>query len=186
MTDIRWRDAYPRRRRLHRLQALAAVGAVGLVLLGTACGGSSPGASGESRYAQELAYAQCMRTHGEPTWPDPSSNGGFLFPASNPLNTSTAAYRRATTACKSLQPDGSGLTATQIQAGLARLLKYSDCMRAHSVLNFPDPKTTDVGGRAGIALILQPSGPNAIDLQSPQYQAASKACQPLMTKGIQQ
>ncbi len=184
MTDISRPEVYPRRRglrRLRRLQALAAVGAAGLVLPAGACGSSPAGVSGESRYAQDLAYAQCMRTHGEPTWPDPSSNGGFLFPASNPLNTTTAGYRSATTACKSLQPDGSGLTATQIQAGLARLLKYSGCMRAHGVPNFPDPKTVDMGGQAGVALVLQANGPDAIDQQSPQYQAAFRACQPLMS-----
>jgi hypothetical protein len=186
MTDIRRRDAYPRRRRLYRLQALAAVGAVGFALLLTGCGGSSPGASGGSRYAQDLAYAQCLRTHGEPTWPDPNSNGGFFFPASNPLDTSTAGYRRATTACKNLQPKGGGLTAAQIQTALTRLLRFSDCMRAHGVLNFPDPKTIDQGGRSGVVLVLQDNGPGAIDQQSPQYQAASRVCQPLMTKGIQQ
>jgi hypothetical protein len=154
--------------------ALASVAAVSLLL--TACSASAPGAS--TRYARDLAYAQCMRTHGQPTWPDPSSNGGFMFGASNPLNMSSPGYHSAIRACRKLDPDPGGLTEAQVQAGLARLLKFSDCMRAHGVLDFPDPQTTDQGGQVGVAIQMPANG--AIDQQSPQYQAATKACQSLM------
>jgi hypothetical protein len=154
--------------------ALASVAAVSLLL--TACSASAPGAS--TRYARDLAYAQCMRTHGQPTWPDPSSNGGFMFSASNPLNMSSPGYHAAIRACRKLDPDPGGLTEAQVQAGLARLLKFSDCMRAHGVLNFPDPQTTDQGGQMGVAIVMPAGG--AVDLQSPQYQAAAKACQSLI------
>jgi len=35
--------------------------------------------SGSTAYQQSLAYAQCMRAHGEPGYPDPASNGGFII-----------------------------------------------------------------------------------------------------------
>jgi hypothetical protein len=154
--------------------ALASLAAVTLLL--TACSAAAPGPA--SRYARDLAYAQCMRTHGQPAWPDPSSNGGFLFSASNPLDASSPGYHSAIRACRKLDPDPGGLTEAQVQAGLARLLRYSDCMRAHGVLEFPDPQTTDQGGQMGVAIVLPAGG--AIDPQSPQYQTAAKACQSLM------
>jgi hypothetical protein len=150
--------------------------AVVSTLLVAACSASAPGAS--TRYARDLAYAQCMRTHGEPTWPNPSSNGGFMFSASNPLDESSPGYHSAIRACRKLDPDPGGLTEAQVQAGLARLLKFSDCMRAHGVLDFPDPQTTDQGGQMGVAIVMPADG--TVDQQSPQYQAAAKACQTLM------
>jgi hypothetical protein len=35
--------------------------------------------SRSTAYQQSLAYAQCMRAHGEPGYPDPASNGGFII-----------------------------------------------------------------------------------------------------------
>lgn len=159
------------------LSALAA--AAGLTLLATACG-NSPGSgasAGGSRYQQSLAYAQCMRSHGEPTFPDPNSDGNFVFTPNNQVDTGTRVFESASGACKSLRPQGGGLTAAQAQAGLARLLKYSDCMRSHGLVNFPDPKMVDIGGRRGISLKM--SGPG-ISPRSPQFQAASQACQHLL------
>ena len=159
------------------LSALAA--AAGLTLLATACGNSpgSGGSAGGSPYQQSLAYAQCMRSHGEPAFPDPNSDGNFVFTPNNPLDTGARAFKSASGACKSLRPKGDGLTAAQTQAGLARLLKYSDCMRNHGLVNFPDPKIIDSGGRRGI--VLKMSGPG-ISPRSPQFQAASQACQHLL------
>jgi hypothetical protein len=47
-------------------------------------------------------------------------------------------------------------------------LAYSQCMRAHGITNFPDPNSN-----GGISI----SGNSGISVNSPQYQAASKACQ---------
>jgi hypothetical protein len=56
-------------------------------------------------------------------------------------------------------------------------LAYSQCMRAHGVTNFPDPNSN-----GGISL---PSN-GSVNLNSPQYQAASKACQSKMTGQLSQ
>jgi hypothetical protein len=54
---------------------------------------------------QALKYTQCMRSHGVPEFPDPSSNGngpvGF-----NGVDAGTPAYQKANQACQSLMPGG--------------------------------------------------------------------------------
>ncbi len=182
MTDITTKGNGSRRRSQFRLTGIAAVAAASTVVLVAACGSGSPGSSGPtagSPYQQALVYAQCMRSHGLPTWPNPNSQGGFLFTAANPLDQGSHAYLSASGACKNLQPKGSGLTAAQIQVALARLLNFSVCMRAHGLASFPDPKVVDNGGRRGVTLQVQGEG---IDPNSPQYQSASRACQHLLPR----
>jgi hypothetical protein len=59
------------RRGCRRPGALAAALA-GIALLAAACGGGgSPVAAGSTAYQKSVAYAQCMRAHGEPGYPDP-------------------------------------------------------------------------------------------------------------------
>jgi hypothetical protein len=36
---------------------------------------AAPATAAPTTYQLAVAYAQCMRTHGEPNWPDPASNG---------------------------------------------------------------------------------------------------------------
>ncbi len=52
-------------------------------------------------------------------------------------------------------------------------LAYSQCMRAHGIKNFPDPNS-----QGQVALNAGPG--TGIDPQSPQYQAADRACKSLM------
>jgi hypothetical protein len=54
---------------------------------------------------QALKYTQCMRSHGVPNFPDPSTNGsgGVGF---NHVNAGTPAYAKANQACQSLMPGG--------------------------------------------------------------------------------
>ena len=60
------------------------------------------------RAAAELAFAQCMQTHGEPNWPDPQPNGALVAPSG--IDTNSPTYKNAFSACKSKLPDGgSGL-----------------------------------------------------------------------------
>jgi hypothetical protein len=48
----------------------------GAAVLAAACGGGgSPATPGLSVHATAVAYAQCMRSHGVPGWPDPDSRG---------------------------------------------------------------------------------------------------------------
>jgi hypothetical protein len=55
------------------------------------------------------------------------------------------------------------------EQAVERALKFSECMRSHGVPSFPDPSG---GGHTRIG------GPGSgIDLDSPQFKAAQKACQ---------
>ena len=61
---------------------------------------------GRTPYRRALAIAQCMRRSGEPSFPDPGSNGAFS--ASADANKSSASFRSAVEACQSLPSSGVG------------------------------------------------------------------------------
>ena len=68
----------------------------------------NPSTSGgpPSDIAGLLRFAQCMRTHAFPDWPDPKSDG--TFPASGLPPMKTPALISAMTACDHLNPDKAG------------------------------------------------------------------------------
>jgi hypothetical protein len=114
-----------------------------------------------------------MRAHGVGNWPDPSSNGGFLVQGSgsaNPLNAPD--YSSANKTCEHLLPNNGGPTSVENQKIEAAALKYSQCMRVHGILNFPDPAP---GGGVNLG------GTESIDGNTPQFQSALKICRPLVS-----
>jgi hypothetical protein len=133
-------------------------------------GSSGPDSSGEVSQSEQLQFAQCMRSHGVPDFPDPSANEGTLNGISAAgINTQSPAYQAALQACEKYSPAGH-LTPAQTAADNAEGLQFSECMRSHGVFNFPDPITGPTGGQA-INL-----GPEHIDPNSPTFQAANRAC----------
>jgi hypothetical protein len=168
------------RGRRTRVLTTAVVGAVMSTTLLTGCGflgmgqdkGQVPGGGGqttESRYKQAIAYAKCMRANGDPAWPDPDSNG--LFANDNgSLDRTSAAYKKAAAACQD-QEVSNGPNATQIEAAFQGLLKYSQCMRANGVPNFPDPKKE----KGGVGIELK----GDVNQNSSQYKSALNACRSL-------
>jgi hypothetical protein len=168
----RWsRRAWPPRSRA----AAVVIATAGLVLLVVACsGGPSPtGSSGSSDAAgstgsQQLAFAQCMRTHGVPDFPDPDTSGAFNKVTLNQLATGDPRFQTAQNSCLHLIPNaGSVPNQAQAQQSAAQALSFSQCVRTHGVTNFPDP---DRSGR-----IPDPASVG-IDQGSPQFQAANQAC----------
>jgi hypothetical protein len=153
-----------------RRAALLAVAVAGLALLAAACGGSgpsagSPAAAGPTAYQNALAYAHCMRSHGEPGFPDPDRQGNFLN--LGPVNIHSPQYLSANKACGYLLPSYQ-VSAAQRRQDLSRALKFSACMRAHGIPSYPDPVelangNLEVGGAPGPG-------------SSPQVQAAAQAC----------
>jgi hypothetical protein len=132
-------------------------------------GSGSPAASASpagSTYRSELAYAACVRGHGVPNFPDPKPNGGFDV-TSNPNDPQLQAAQRD---CANLLPAGlqQQTTGHFTPQQVAQLLTYAKCMRSHGVLNFPDPTSKGLGAM------------NGIDMNSPQFQSASRVCQPLL------
>jgi hypothetical protein len=151
-----------------------AAGAAAIATLAAACGGGSAGsagASGRSNLQVAIGYANCMRSHGAPNWPDPNSQGQFVKTKTNSADfqAPASAYK----ACLHLLPNGGQLTAAQQQIISPLMLKFAGCMRAHGITNFPDP-TVNANG-----VTINPHGLNT---SSAQFHAAQQACRKYMTE----
>ncbi len=108
----------------------------------TAQTGSASGASRSgSTQNQALAYANCLRTNGVPTWPDPDSRGAFDKSklTLERLEVRSSQLQAAQAACEGLLRNGGE---PLNQAGLAKTehdaLKFARCMRSRGVANWPD------------------------------------------------
>lgn len=170
------------RSRRRRRAALWPAALLAIVVLAAGCGGNSPGpgvarngsssstttgSSAGSRADQSgLAYAACIRSHGVRDFPDPGPKGGFNI-TNDPNNPQMQAAQRA---CANLLPGGGQMTtgASFTPGQVAQLLQYARCMRSHGIVNFPDPTSKGMGAL------------NGIDPNSPQFNAASQACQSLL------
>jgi hypothetical protein len=174
-------------RGLRRAAALATVAAI--AVLATACGGgSNPSSTSPPTYGQELALAQCMRGHGVPNFPDPTTSGGYTLTSNGSLEGSGGSIaiggsqvQAAYGDCRHLLPNGPSISqleqdVQQEQQRQAQLLpvmlKYSQCMRGHGEPDFPSPGQST-------------TSPNSapININSPQYLAAASACQHLLPAG---
>jgi hypothetical protein len=159
------------RRRERRAWLRAGVlAAAGITVLAAACGGSTPAAAAHPLYQTELVYAQCMRAHGDPGFPDPQSNGAFNSTEANRGSFSGPLARSANKACAHLQ--GPRITPVQFRQDAEGALKFVACMRAHGITNYPEP-TID-WGQEGLQLGFTPA--SGIDPNSPQFKSAQKAC----------
>jgi hypothetical protein len=164
-----------------RAGALAAVAAV--TMLATACGiAPSPRVSvsvAPDAYVHLVALAQCMRSHGAPKFPDPSTSGTFSD-ANGALDLGSSQVQRAYGACRHLLPGG-GPNISQLQQeiqqkerqALPALLRFARCVRGHGEPGFPDPTPT--------GLDLNGTG---IDPASTLFQAAVRACQRDLPAGM--
>jgi len=165
-----------------QLLGLAAV-AASLAACGSSSSSSSTGAASaanagaSSNYTQALKFADCVRSHGVPNFPDPKANGnGGLrieaTPGSEKVNgvaVNGPAFQSAMQACHADLPNGGKpqpLSASRRQQALA----FSQCMRAHGLTNFPDP--TFSGGGAQLRL----SASSGLDPNSPAFKSAQAAC----------
>ena len=119
-----------------------------------ACGGgSAPAAAAQTTYQKTLAYAQCVRVHGVPGFPDPGPNGQVPKTAVVRAfsSTSNSVAQSASKACQHLMPQGGlgpqrpQLSASQQQQLQAQVLRAAKCIRSHGVPNLPDP-TVDSHG----------------------------------------
>src|ERR1700691_1225518 len=117
-------------------------------------GGSSSPESESSASAQQkgIAFSHCMRTHGEPEFPEPSE-GRLLIHSSDHngrvtgVNPRSAQFQAASKACAKLSPKGGKPPSPAEQAKLQeKALQFSQCMRTHGVPSFPDPEFSGSGG----------------------------------------
>ena len=172
-----------------RLAGAAAV--AGLGLLAASCGASpstngvaqltttssstttTDSSNGSSKAANARAFSSCMRKNGVPNFPDPNSRGGLTINAGpgSVLNPNSLQFKHAQSACAKFLPNGGKVDPAAQAKALKAALKFSACMRAHGVTNFPDPQAS--GG--GISLMFKRG--SGLDPQSPQFKAAQRACQ---------
>lgn len=151
-------------------------------------GGSSSPESESSASAQQrmVAFSQCMRSHGVPEFPEPTE-GHLLIHSSDHnghvtgVNPQSAQFQAATKACAKLAPKGGKPPSPAEQTRLQeKALQFAQCMRTHGVPSFPDPEFSRGSGGVGIRIGGRKGGPSRIDLSSPKFQAAQKACQSIM------
>jgi hypothetical protein len=128
-------------------------------------------------YAQEVRFAECLRSHGLPDFPGPSSNGTFHISSSSGAVPGSPEFQAALNACRKFMPNGGAAPSPAQQAKmLAQALQYSECMRSHGITDFPDPHSSN--GRVGFSI--NAGAGSDLDPNAPQFQAAQKACQKLL------
>lgn len=138
---------------------------------------------GSPLQADALKYAQCMRAHGVPDFPDPSPSGGFEFQAGT-IDRSSPVFLAAQSKCKSLLPSpiaAPGSTTHPSSQWLAKMVRAAQCMRSHGVPGFPDPTTTMPSTNGFVGVISDIDGvifvfPSTLDTQSPAFVRAANAC----------
>jgi hypothetical protein len=148
------------------------------VLALAACGGSSHKSAGAASDPQ-LAMSECMRHHGVPNFPDPTTGPGgeglSVSVAVGNTNTTTVAgipfsgpvFEAAIKTCKFFG-GGSG-PAPVSESQKLQLFHFAECLRAHGVPSYPDPVFPPGGG------IERPDVPG-LNLNAPSVQRAIKLC----------
>ena len=147
-----------------------------------ACGSSrKPSNSTSSGYSSGIKYAECMRSHGEPNFPDPSGSGALDFKLGH-INPFSRAYKTAQAACQRVLPIGSSRGAQHpSKQAMGQAVKVSDCMRQHGVTGFPDPTTrmprhpaaySSIENNGGVVLAI----PGTINTRSSAFKKATAAC----------
>jgi len=70
------------------------------------------GSNSKNNQQAELAFVQCMQTHGVPNMPEPASNGAIQAPQGAGVDPNSPTYQKAFNECRSKLPgDGNGLEA---------------------------------------------------------------------------
>lgn len=141
------------------LRPLVAVAAVALIsLTGAACGSNAPSETGtassgatassaatagsadtgnkKSATDQDkgVKFAECIREHGVPHFPDPDAKGEYRFG----IDVSPEVWQKAVAACKALQPPGA-LSGKRSPKQQSAALRFAQCVRENGVKDFPDP-----------------------------------------------
>lgn len=153
--------------------------AISCLVMLAACGSSgSHKPSGSAGEAAGIKFADCMRAHGVPNFPDPTKGPGgegisiTMSPGSATLTVggipfSGPAFQAAKERCK-LFGGGSRPPAVSESQKLAEF-HFAQCMRKHGVPSFPDPVFPAGGG------IERPDVPG-LSRDSPAVKHAASVC----------
>ncbi len=168
-------------RRPFFLSALA-VALAAVAFLAAGCGGSSGVAtvsastsSAVTSPSGAVAFARCMRSHGAPNWPDPTSGGVFDKSKLRQLGINPTRVRAIEDGpCNHLLPavgEAQPETPQQLATRQADALSFARCMRNHGVSRFPDPTAQ---GQLTVEMV---EG-QGIDVRSPAVLRVVQACLP--------
>lgn len=89
-----------------------------------ACGDSHPQGSTASAASLPIRYADCMRAHGVPDFPDPGP-GGVLTIGGTGINRFSASFESAGRACAKLHPGGNGPPPAMTEAQRRSALRFA-------------------------------------------------------------
>jgi hypothetical protein len=126
-----------------------------------------------------------MRSHGVPTFPDPSSSGLPKAQVVNARKDNPSRFDTANSACRHLLPGGgtsggNGETPAQIAQDWNDLRKFARCMRSHGVPNWPDPTSRSTSdNRPAFNLTAAGLYPNS----QPQLRMKAQQCASLLHLG---
>jgi hypothetical protein len=126
------------------LWPLAALAMIAVIVAGCGNGSAGTDSGGNSTAAtheKAVKFAECMRANGVSAFPDPNASGELTIDAvanGSSLDTDTAAFKQAMSACKDLEPPGFTGGKVTDQQRKARL-KFAQCIRDNGVKDFPDP-----------------------------------------------
>jgi hypothetical protein len=148
-----------------------------------ACGSSSKKPTTKTHASGNafIAVSKCMRAHGVPNFPDPSAGGINI--AGTGINPQSPSFKAAQAACFKLRPGGGPSTHASAE-DIKDATETAQCMRKHGVTGYPDPIVTtkppsinpgqysSASYGNGIFIGI----PSSINVNSPVYRAASKAC----------
>lgn len=151
----------------------AAVAAATVV---AACGSGPRRASGsaahptQARLQQDLvAFAGCMRSHGVPRFPDPSSPRAYKT-ALGARSAQSPAFQSARAACRHLVPGGEHSDSpAQHPERVPAELAFARCLRTRGFPRFPDPTS---GGELTHEMVAHAG----IDPHAPTLLRAADAC----------
>jgi hypothetical protein len=143
------------------------------------CGGGAHASPPSKVMSGALAYANCMRSHGVPDFPDPNSQGEFQLRPSvrvdngrptavGDLVPGSPAFQAAERSCGAFGSAGRQVTAAQEQHAFGEELNAAACMRESGVPDYPDPRLID----GSIDLEFS----DVIDPGSPAFQRAATKC----------
>jgi hypothetical protein len=121
--------------------ALAMVALIGAGCANAPAATDTSGDDANAAHAQAVRFAGCMRDNGIREFPDPDASGTLTIETvanGTSIDTDSAAFQRAITACKDLQPPGftGGIRSPEQQQAA---LRFARCIRDNGVKDFPDP-----------------------------------------------
>ncbi len=154
-----------------------------LAVLAAGCGAASSGiasvaASTTSTTGSQggaVAFARCMRSHGAPNWPDPTSGGVFDKSKLRQLGINPTRVRAIEDGpCNHLLPahgETQPETPQQQATRQADALSFARCVRNRGVTRFPDPTPQ---GQLTVEMVEA----QGIDVHSPAVLRVVQACLP--------